>query len=78
VPWEILLTHAELRVANLVAAGLTSKEVADHMFLSPRTVDNHLYRVFRKLGICSRRELRQVINFRRSPDAAAASQPEIE
>jgi DNA-binding CsgD family transcriptional regulator len=51
------LTEAELTVARLVAEGLTNKEVADRLFVSPHTVNSHLRHVFSKLGIKSRVEL---------------------
>ncbi|WP_026422658.1 ATP-binding protein [Actinokineospora inagensis] len=54
------LTVQEVHIARLVAAGSTSKEVAAKLFLSPRTVDAHLRNIFRKLGISSRRQLRDL------------------
>ncbi|MBB6346370.1 DNA-binding CsgD family transcriptional regulator [Nonomuraea muscovyensis] len=51
------LTSQELQVVRLAAGGGTSREIAAQLFLSPRTVEHHLYRAFRKLGIRSRREL---------------------
>ncbi|MFD9700190.1 AAA family ATPase [Lentzea sp. NPDC059081] len=52
------LTAQEQHIARLVATGATSKEVAARLFLSPRTVDAHLRNIYRKLGIHSRRQLR--------------------
>jgi DNA-binding CsgD family transcriptional regulator/tetratricopeptide (TPR) repeat protein len=51
------LTTSELAVARLVADGLTNREVADRLFVSPHTVNSHLRHVFTKLGINSRVEL---------------------
>jgi DNA-binding CsgD family transcriptional regulator len=51
------LTAAESRVASLVAAGHTTAEVAALLFMGQRTVEAHLSRVYRKLGVRSRTEL---------------------
>ncbi len=51
------LTPTELRVAELAAAGLTNREVAKAAFVSTKTVEANLARVYRKLGIRSRAEL---------------------
>ena len=51
------LTATELRVAELAAEGLTNREVARAAFVSPKTVEGSLARVYRKLGIRSRAEL---------------------
>ena len=51
------LTKAELSVAELVAEGLTSRQIAERLFVSPRTVDAHLSHIFRKLEIASRAKL---------------------
>ena len=51
------LTKAERRVAELVARGLTNREIAELLFLSSRTVEAHLSHVFRKLDISSRAKL---------------------
>jgi DNA-binding CsgD family transcriptional regulator len=54
------LTTSELMVARLVAEGLTNREVAERLFVSPHTVNSHLRHVFSKLGITSRVELARV------------------
>lgn len=51
------LTKAQLAVAELVGRGLTSKEIAETLYLSPRTVDNHLAQIYRRLDITSRAKL---------------------
>jgi DNA-binding CsgD family transcriptional regulator len=54
---ETQLTPVERRIADLVAAGQTNREVAAATFTSVRTVESHLGRIYRKLGIRSRTEL---------------------
>jgi DNA-binding CsgD family transcriptional regulator len=54
------LTAQELQISQFVARGLSNRDVAAQLFLSPRTVDFHLRNVFRKLGIASRAELAQL------------------
>jgi DNA-binding CsgD family transcriptional regulator len=51
------LTEAELRVALLAADGLTNREICGQLYLSPKTVEFHLGRVYRKLSVRSRTEL---------------------
>jgi DNA-binding CsgD family transcriptional regulator len=51
------LTGQELQIAQLAAEGLSNREIGQRLYLSPRTVSTHLYRVFPKLGITSRGEL---------------------
>jgi predicted ATPase/class 3 adenylate cyclase/DNA-binding CsgD family transcriptional regulator len=53
------LTPAECDVVKLVAEGLTNKDVAGRLFVSPRTVQAHLAHVFAKLGVTSRTQLAQ-------------------
>lgn len=51
------LTPSEQRVAELAATGMTTRDVASALFISPKTVETNLSRVYRKLGIRSRAEL---------------------
>ena len=55
------LTPQELQVARFVAEGLSNKEVAAQLFLSPRTIDSHLRNVYSKLGISSRMQLARFV-----------------
>ncbi|MEU9352474.1 helix-turn-helix transcriptional regulator [Streptomyces griseoloalbus] len=52
------MTGCGLDIARPVATGATSKGIGVLLFLSPRTVDAHLRSIFRKLGITSRRQMR--------------------
>ncbi|WP_196054767.1 helix-turn-helix transcriptional regulator [Nocardia aurantiaca] len=55
------LTPQELQIARLAASGLSNRQIGEQLFLSPRTVGTHLYRVFPKLGIASRAALRDAL-----------------
>jgi DNA-binding CsgD family transcriptional regulator len=65
------LTPQERQVAQLAARGLTTKEIASQLVLSPKTIETHLRHVFQKLGVRSRTEL--AANFRDSPDSSGAA-----
>jgi len=55
------LTSQELQIAHLAAKGLSNREIGEHLFLSHRTVSGHLYRIFPKLGISGRVQLRDAL-----------------
>jgi DNA-binding CsgD family transcriptional regulator len=63
--WEAM-TKSELAVAQLVANGLTNREVAERLFVSPHTVNTHLRQVFAKLEVKSRVDLARLATERSS------------
>jgi DNA-binding CsgD family transcriptional regulator len=56
------LTSQQRQIVGLAAQGLSNREIAQRMYLSPRTVGSHLYRSFPKLGIAARHQLPGVIS----------------
>jgi DNA-binding CsgD family transcriptional regulator len=58
------LTPQELQIAQMAAAGMTNREIADRIYLSHRTVAAHLYKVFPKLGITRRNQLHAALGER--------------
>jgi ATP/maltotriose-dependent transcriptional regulator MalT len=57
-----LLSPQELQIAQLAAQGLSNREIGQRLFLSHRTVGAHLYRIFPKVGITSRTQLRDALD----------------
>jgi DNA-binding CsgD family transcriptional regulator len=46
----------------MAAAGLSNREIGQQLYLSPRTVSSHLYRLFPKLGVTARGQLRDILS----------------
>jgi DNA-binding NarL/FixJ family response regulator len=55
------LTPQELQIVQMAAEGLSNREIGQRLYLSHRTVESHLYRVFPKLGVTSRAQLPGVL-----------------
>jgi len=62
------LSSQELQIAQMVADGMSNKEIGRQLYLSHRTIGTHLYRIFPKLGISARSQLRAALE-RRSADS---------
>ena len=58
---SVRLTPQELRIVRAITTVNSTKEIAALLFLSPRTIEYHLHKVFTKLGICSRTDLIRLI-----------------
>jgi len=67
LPLTARLRDAFRRIALAVSEGATNREVAAQLFLSPRTVDDHLRKIFQKAGISSRTELVRLALATRGP-----------
>ena len=55
------LSPQELQIAQLAAEGLSNRQIGEQLYLSHRTVESHLYRLFPKLGVASRAQLRDAL-----------------
>ncbi|MBB2940351.1 DNA-binding CsgD family transcriptional regulator [Actinoplanes lutulentus] len=55
------LTAQKQMIARMAAAGMSNRQIAEKLFLSPRTVGSHLYRIYAELGVGSRHQLRTLI-----------------
>lgn len=64
------LTEQELQIARMAARGLSNREIAQRLYISPRTVGSHLYRIYPKLGVASRLQLPLALDDRESTDVA--------
>src|SRR5690606_14586851 len=58
--WATALTERELEVALAVVTGASNRQIADALALSVRTVEVHVSKIFKKLGVRSRRELGEI------------------
>ena len=59
---EYGLSEREKEVLPLLCKGLSSKDIGEQLYISPRTVENHVHRIYRKCGVKRRLELAQLVN----------------
>jgi DNA-binding CsgD family transcriptional regulator len=62
------LTPSEQRIAAMAAQAMTNRDIAQALFVTPKTVEMHLNNIFRKLGITSRTQLPQALAAARAAD----------
>jgi DNA-binding CsgD family transcriptional regulator len=60
-PVHEVLSPQEMQIARLAAQGLSNREIGHELYLSPRTVGSHLYRIFPKLNVTSRSQLARLL-----------------
>lgn len=70
------LTTQELRVARLVASGMSNRETAARLYLSPKTIEYHLGHVFTKLGVHSRHQLTTLVGGHPNPGVSTQGKPQ--
>jgi DNA-binding CsgD family transcriptional regulator len=66
-PAPVELTPTELKIVDMIAAGRSAKDAAAALYLSPRTVEGHLVRIYKKVGVRTRAEL--IANYHQPPSA---------
>jgi DNA-binding CsgD family transcriptional regulator len=66
---ELPLTRREHEVTELIAGGLTNRQIAERLFIAPRTVDTHVGHILAKLGCSNRSQAAVLIGGRRPPVA---------
>jgi len=68
---DLPLTRREHEITELIAAGLTNRQIAERLFIAQRTVDTHVTRILAKLGCSNRAQVAAVTSTRRPPAASA-------
>ena len=71
VQHDLPLTRREHEVTQLIAAGLTNRQIAERLFIAQRTVDTHVGHILAKLGCCSRAQAAVLVGAHRHPLAPA-------
>ena len=74
-PLHEVLTPQQFQIAGLAARGLSNREIGEQLFLSPRTVGSHLYRIFPKIGVTSRIQLVEWLRAARPDQPGAVAPP---
>ena len=64
------LSRREAEIAQLASRGLSNREIAERLFVSVRTVEGHLHRLYAKLGVSDRSELAPFVSMPTEPENA--------